>query len=186
MSCRRLERYMVGMSAHLGTIPRARILAFAILGVSVGAIAMAFIAQYVFGLEPCVLCLYQRVPFAIAAALAALALLSSARGPMSQWLTTACGVVFLAGSALAFYHVGVEQHWWRSVAACGGELSTGVSVKDLAAQLAASPRKPCDEVDWRLFGLSLAGYNVLVSFALGVGTIVCARYLGRPVSRKES
>jgi len=170
---------MVGMIANLRTIPRVRLVALAIVAVSVGAIAMAFVAQYAFGLEPCILCLYQRVPFALAAVLAAVALLPFTRGQVSLWLTTACGIVFLAGSALAFYHVGVEEHWWASVAACGGAPSTGLSVEDLADQLANGPQKPCDEVNWRLFGLSLAGYNVLISFALGVVTIACARSLGR-------
>lgn len=170
---------MVGMIALLGTIPKVRLFALAVLTVSLGAIAMAFIAQYAFDLEPCILCLYQRVPFAVAAVLAALALLPFARGQVSLWLTTACGIVFLAGSALAFYHVGVEEHWWASVAACGGAPSTGLSVEDLADQLASGPQKPCDEVNWRLFGLSLAGYNVMISFALGVVTIACARSLGR-------
>ena len=128
---------MVGMSTRLGTASRIPLLPLAILGASVGAIVMAFTAQYVFGLEPCILCLYQRVPFAITAVLAALALLPFARGRSRRWLMAACGVVFLAGSALAFYHVGVEQHWWSSVTACGGAPSTGMSVKDLTAQLSA-------------------------------------------------
>ena len=62
---------------------------------------------------------------------------------------------------MAFYHVGVEQHWWGSFAACGGELATDLTLEDLKAQLGGGniPRKPCDRIDWELFGLSLAGYN---------------------------
>ncbi len=170
---------MVGMSTRLGTVSRIPLLPLAILGASVGSIAMAFTAQYVFGLEPCILCLYQRVPFAITAVLAALALLPFARGRSRRWLTAACGVVFLAGSALAFYHVGVEQHWWSSVTACGGAPSTGMSVKDLTAQLSAGAQPSCDEVGWRLFGVSLAGYNALVSLVLGVAALAGARLMGR-------
>jgi disulfide bond formation protein DsbB len=115
--------------------------------------------------------------------LAALALLLSARGQSRQWLVIACGWVFLAGSALAFYHVGVEQHWWGSVAACGGELSSGVDVTDLAAQLSGPQRRPCDQVDWRLFGLSMAGYNSVVSLGLGVAAIAGGWYLGKETER---
>jgi len=174
---------MIDMSVSLGSPAVERALPLAILVVSMGAMASAFIAQYVFGLEPCVLCLYQRVPYAITGTLAALALLLSARGQPREWLVTACGFVFLAGSALAFYHVGVEQHWWGSVAACGGELSAGINVSDLAAQLSSAPRKPCDQVDWRLFGLSMAGYNSLVSLGLGVAAIAGGWYLGKERKR---
>lgn len=167
------------MLANLGSHSSSRLPPLAILVVSIVAIAVAYIAQYLFGLQPCILCLYQRVPFAIAAVLATLALLPFAQGRISQWLTTGCGAVFLAGSVLAFYHVGVEQHWWGSVAACGGELSSGMSVQDLSAQLANSPPKPCDEVDWRLFGISLAGYNALFSMVMGVATVIWARSVGR-------
>ena len=174
---------MDGMSVSLGTHVGGRALPVAILIVSMGAIAGAFTAQYVFGLEPCVLCLYQRVPYAITGALAALAIFLSARGQAPPWLVIACGVVFLAGSALAFYHVGVEQHWWGSVAACGGELSSGVSVTDLTAQLATEQRRPCDQVDWTLFGVSMAGYNSAVSLGLGVATIAGGWYLGKERQR---
>ncbi len=174
---------MVDMSVSLGTLAGARALPVAILVVSMGAIASAFTAQYVFGLEPCVLCLYQRVPYAITGALAALAIFLSARGQASRWLVIACGAVFMAGSALAFYHVGVEQHWWGSVAACGGELSSGVNVKDLTSQLASQPRRPCDQVDWTLFGLSMAGYNSLASLGLGVAAIAGGWRLGKERER---
>lgn len=174
---------MFGMSVLLGSHACARALPLAILGVSLGALASAFTAQYVFDLEPCVLCLYQRVPYAVTGALAALAIFLSARGQARQWLVIACGLVFLAGSALAFYHVGVEQHWWESVAACGGELSSGVDVTNLAAQLSSAPRKPCDQVDWRLFGLSMAGYNSLMSLGLGVAAIAGGWYFGKERER---
>ena len=87
-------------------------------------------------------------------------------------------LVFAVGVALAFYHVGVEEHWWASVAACGGELSSGAEVGDLR-ELSAADLKPCDRVDWRLFGLSLAGYNVVASAILaGIG-IAGARILSK-------
>ena len=60
---------------------------------------------------------------------------------------------------MAFFHVGVQQHWWSSVAGCGGVPVSGMSVEDLSATALAHPPKPCDVVDWRLFGLSLAGWN---------------------------
>lgn len=151
----------------------------AILAVSVGSLAMAFAAQYLFGLDPCILCLYQRIPYAVTVVLAAAALAAPTRGRLRPGLVALCAGVFFAGAALAFYHVGVEQHWWGSFAACGGELATDLTLEDLKAQLGGGniPRKPCDRVDWELFGLSLAGYNGIASLALGVASLVGARLI---------
>lgn len=167
------------MSAPLGKHGFGRIVPRAILGASLGAIASALIAEHLFDLEPCVLCLYQRIPYAVTGVLAALAIFLSARGYSPKGLIIACGFVFLAGSALAFFHVGVQQHWWGSVTVCGGELASGADVTDLAAQLDSAPRKPCDEVDWRLFGLSMAGYNTLLSLAMSLAAVTGGWYLGK-------
>jgi len=153
----------------------------AILAVSVGSLAMAFAAQYLFGLDPCILCLYQRIPYAVTVVLAAAALVAPPRGRLRPGLVALCAGVFFTGSALAFYHVGVEQHWWGSFAACGGELTTDLSLDDLKAQLTEGfiPSKPCDRVDWELFGLSLAGYNGIASLALGVACLAGAHLVRR-------
>jgi disulfide bond formation protein DsbB len=156
-----------------------RRLLLAILVISLGALAAAFAGQYLFGLEPCVLCLYQRVPWAAAGLIAALALVGWA-GRFRLSAIALCAAVFAAGGALAFYHVGVEQHWWGSVAGCAGEAATDLTLDDLRpAALATGGLKPCDRVDWRLFGLSLAGYNVLMSALLSIGCLVSLALIGR-------
>lgn len=149
-----------------------------ILAASVGALAMAYAAEYAFGLEPCVLCLYQRIPYALAGVLGLGALLLPA-GPSGNrarsWVVMGAGFVFLAGAGIAFYHVGVEQHWWVSAASCGGGGGPGgegpKTVAELQRMLSQKPPKACDEVDWTLFGLSMATYNVAVSLALAWGSI---------------
>ncbi|MCW5698545.1 MAG: disulfide bond formation protein B [Rhodospirillales bacterium] len=151
----------------------------ALLASAVGALASAFVGEYVFGLEPCVLCLYERVPYGIVAVLAGLAILVRARDGSQAWLVAGCGLVFLAGAALAFYHVGVEQHWWAGFSGCSGTLPQNLTIEDFRASLAEAPRKSCDDVDWRLFGISLAGYNVLVSVALATISFLGARLLFR-------
>lgn len=143
---------------------------------SLGSLAFAFAGEHLFGLEPCILCLYERVPYALAAALAGAALLLPVSRVWKARLMAMAAAVFIAGAGLAFYHVGVEQHWWRSVAACGGTLATDMG--DLR-NLTAADLKPCDRVDLRLFGLSLAGYNVLVSLALAGISLVGMRLLTR-------
>lgn len=159
------------------TIDSRRLL-LAILVISLGTLTAAFAGQYLFGLEPCVLCLYQRVPWAAAAVIAALALGGSLGRRLSLPIGL-CGVIFAVGGAIAFYHVGVEQHWWGSVAACGGEAVTDLTLDDLHPEALATSLRPCDRVDWRLFGLSLAGYNVIASALLSVGCVVGLTLIGR-------
>ena len=97
------------------------------------------------------------------------------------WIVGLCAAVFLAGAALAFYHVGVQQHWWGSFAACGAQLATNLTLEDLKAEPSggAPAVKPCDRVDWTLFGLSLAGYNAIFSLVLGVACVAGVRLLRR-------
>jgi len=133
--------------------------------IGVGALVTAYTAEYAFGLEPCILCLLQRIPYALIALIGWVGL----KRPHWMWagnLTAIAGFVFLAGAGLASYHVGVEQHWWRSATGCGGEVGKPVSATDLTAMLQSKPPKACDEVDWTLFGVSMASYNAFFSLVL--------------------
>ncbi len=156
-----------------------RLVPLLILAASLGALAIAYVAQYAFGLEPCVLCLYQRGPYAVAAALAVLVVvwpLESRRDALAIGL---CGLAFLIGAGLAVYHVGVEQHWWVSAAACGAAPAVDISPDEMRAQLLSPPAKPCDAVDWTFLGLSMAAYNAVASLALAAGSLAGARLLLR-------
>jgi disulfide bond formation protein DsbB len=164
------------LSAVNRTIP------FAIVLVCLGAVAFAYIGQYGFGLEPCVLCLYERIPYALAAGVALLTAVLPLTNSARALLVGLCGVIFLGGAGLAFYHVGVEEHWWAAITGCGGQPDMDFTVEDLQASLQRpSALKPCDEVDWRLFGISLAGYNVILSMVLAIGSFMGAGFL-----RKEA
>jgi disulfide bond formation protein DsbB len=145
---------------------------------SVASLATAFAGEYLFGLEPCILCLYERVPYGLAAVLAVCALVVPGTSGWRFGLLALAAAVFFAGAALALYHVGVEERWWRSVAACGGELATGLASEDLRT-IGPGDLKPCDRVDWRLFGLSLAGYNVVASVLLAGLSLAGAGVLRR-------
>ncbi len=165
------------MNDAFSALARPRLVLLAIVLASLAVLTAAFTAQYLFGLEPCVLCLYQRVPYGATAVLAVGGVSFAGEGRMAGMIVGLCGVVFLTGAGLAFYHVGVEQHWWGSIAACGGAAPGDMTVEQLRAGLAAQPPKPCDQVDWTLFGVSLAGYNVLLSLALAAFSLAGARIL---------
>ncbi len=170
-------RYTGAMTAPSRGVDWPRLIPMAILAASVGALAVAYIAEVVFGLEPCILCLYQRVPYAATGILAILALGLPPRSGVRAASVALCGAVFVAGAGVAVYHVGVEQHWWAGTAACGSALPAEMTVEVLRAQLAAGPSKPCDQVDWTLFGISFAGYNLMASLALAAFSLAGARRL---------
>ncbi len=134
---------------------------------SLSALAAAFISQYVFELQPCALCIYQRWPFAIAAVICIAALLPALRA-MAPWILLLTAAVLAVNAGIATYHVGVEEHWWTGSEACVGTGGTAQTLAELRAQVMAAPIIRCDEVAFSLFGVSMAGYNVLFSIALAV------------------
>lgn len=121
-------------------------------------IAAVYVAQYGFGLAPCEMCWWQRYPHfaAIILALGALSLMGKPAGDLLvQLAALAIGVSGLIGA----FHAGVEYHWWQGITTCS---SSQLGNDPLAAILAA-PVVRCDAPAWTLLGVSLAGYNFLVS-----------------------
>ena len=145
----------------------------ALLLIAVTALGSAYTAEFAYSLEPCVLCIYQRIPFAVIGFLGVLAYLFKSRRTIMV-LTALAGIVLLIGAGLAFYHVGVEKHWWASVTSCGGGPDQALSMKQFQALLQQEPEKACDEVDWALFGISMATYNAAFSGVLGLGGLWAA------------
>jgi len=131
--------------------------------VGITALAVAYYAEIIHSVEPCILCIYQRVPFAL---VIAFGLVGMFRPAFLHWMLVLAGVAFLTGSGIATYHVGVEQHWWES--ACGGDLAGQMSTTNLMQQLSMKPVKSCDELEWALFEISMATYNVFYSLALSI------------------
>ena len=142
---------------------------------SAGSLLAAFFFQYVVGLQPCILCIWQRWPYAVVIALTILALTVASRAPKLQAaLLALCGVALLFGGGVAVFHVGVEQHWWTGTPGCG-VTATANSIEALRAQIMAAPVVRCDQVAWSLFGISMAGYNILISLALAAVAFLSAR-----------
>jgi len=136
----------------------------------VAALLTAYIAEYVFGYRPCKLCLWQRVPYFAAAALALVSLAAS--GEQTRRLALgACAVAFIVGGSIALHHVGVERHWWGNVTSCGGELPISMSTSDFLAALSAPPDPACDAPIWIIFGFSAAIWNTLLNVVLAALTI---------------
>ena len=134
-------------------------------------IATAYAFEYLANLQPCVLCLYQRIPYAIAIGLMLLVAILRKHTQLNLILFIATSVVFAIGSAIAIFHVGVEQQLWQGTPGCGNFINAD-SVEALRKQLLAQPIVRCDEVTWSLFGISMAGYNFLISSSLLLYSLV--------------
>ena len=117
--------------------------------------------QYLGGLAPCPLCIWQRWPH-LAAALAGPAALALA-GAMVPLLGAAA---MLIGAGIGLYHSGVEQGWWEGPATCAAPDVAGLSPEELLARIMEAPVVRCDEIPWELLGLSMASWNALASLAL--------------------
>ena len=133
-------------------------------------------SQYIGGLEPCVLCVYQRVPYAVTISFAIIGFVMSGSPRVVGTVHGMAAMAFLIGAGIAAYHVGVEHHWWAGTTECtGAAAGSAQSVDELRAQIMSAPAVRCDEVAWSLFGISLAGYNFLVSLVLAAFAALAAR-----------
>lgn len=134
------------------------------LGPTLGSLALlggAFAFQYLGGLAPCHLCLLQRWPHGAAIALGVLVLLWPWRG-----LALLAGLAVLASAGIAAYHVGVEQHWWAGPTSCTAAIPAGGDAGALLDQILATPTVLCDSIAWSWLGISMAGWNAILSLVL--------------------
>jgi disulfide bond formation protein DsbB len=148
--------------------------AIVIAVVGAATILGAWFFQYGLGLKPCPLCLEQRYPYYFAIPLAALILLGVSAGASRKVLLAALFVIaagMLWNAGLAGYHAGIEWKWWPGPQDCSGPIDSLGSANDLLRQLESINVVRCDEAAWRFLGLSLAGYNVLISLALAAVAI---------------
>jgi disulfide bond formation protein DsbB len=155
--------------------------ALLVMAASLGAIGFAFIMQYGFNIQPCELCLIQRVPFGIAAALAATACIGRPYGTRARVLLGFCAAAFLINTGVAIFHTGVEQHWWEGTKGCHFAPLHGTSPESWREQIMNMAVGHCDEISWTFLGLSMTNWNIPFSFALAVFAFVAALCQGRKV-----
>ena len=156
----------------MNAVRRAAWLALIAPAVLVGG---ALVGQYAFGLFPCEMCLWQRWPHYAAIALALVALLvpSTARA-----LVALGGLAIFASGLIGGFHAGVEYGWWEGVTSCA---TTGAGPVDLDSIMNA-PVVRCDVAPWDLFGVSLAGFNFLLSVTAAIAIFAL---LHRAANRME-
>lgn len=128
----------------------------------------AYYFQYVVGLAPCDMCLWQRWPHMVAIAAGLLALAAFAWPRLGLALLLVAIGALLVTSAIGVFHVGVENHWWPGPQACSGTIPRGLSPEELKKYLFSARMVRCDEAAWTLWGISMAGWNAILSGALAL------------------
>lgn len=138
------------------------------LAAAITALGTALIAQFVFDLPPCELCVWQRWPYVAAGLLALIAIVTGRTGRLMALLVALC---FATTTSIAIWHVGVEEGLWQGLATCSGA-ATPDSLDALRAQVLGTQPARCDDVPWSMFGISIAGYNVLYAGAATLAMLI--------------
>jgi disulfide bond formation protein DsbB len=161
-------RAMVAQAVALMDKNPAAAAALVVAAGGAATILGAFYFQYGLGIVPCPLCLEQRWFYYVAIPLALVVAAAAGYGAPRRLVLgglTALALVLVGGAALAVFHSGVEWHWWEGPQDCSGPLNP-LGTRSLLEQLQTINVVRCDEAPWRFLGLSLAGWNVLISLSL--------------------
>lgn len=143
--------------------PTRNQLVFVSAAASLGILLAGYWFQFVVGLAPCELCLLQRIPHMVASLVGMGALVAGGR-----MLPLAGAVTMAISAGLGAYHTGVERKWWPGPSSCSGDVAgfRGLTPEQMLDPSLVQPIVLCDQVQWTLFGLSMASYNAMMSLAL--------------------
>ena len=143
-------------------LKQARLLA---LLIPAGLLGGALFSQYVGGLYPCEMCYWQRWPHGIAVLLALIALISPLQERRTRLIVLFAALLVAISGAIGVYHAGVELGYWEGITRCTTNGAT--TLEDILSV----PLVRCDQVQWSLLGVSMAGWNAIISL-LGAAAIV--------------
>lgn len=126
----------------------------------------ALLFQHVGGLYPCEMCIWQRWPHAAALGLG----LAAWTLRSNRAVVALAALAVLVSAAIGVFHAGVELKWWEGVTACSAALAGG-SQADIMASILNTPLVRCDAVAWSWLGISMAGWNAILSTGIGGGAL---------------
>ena len=135
---------------------------------SIALLGGAYYFQYVEGLAPCDMCLWQRYPHMVAIlfGLITVPLLVEPRVALVFALLAILALFATAG--IGVYHAGVEQHWWQGPQSCTGRVPAGLTQEELKQYLLNARMVRCDEIPWKMWKISMAGWNAILSGGLAI------------------
>jgi len=154
------------LSEGAARLKQARLLA---LLVPFGLLGGALFSQYVGGLYPCEMCYWQRWPHAAAILLAIGAYWSASNLARSRMLVMLAALAVAASGAIGVFHAGVEIGWWEGITQCTATGAT--SLQDIMNV----PLVRCDQVQWEFLGISMAGWNAIISLTGAAAIVALAR-----------
>ena len=163
-----------GPPGGLGRAEAGRLIA---LLLPIGLLGGALGSQYIGGLYPCEMCWWQRYPHAVAIVIAALAFTAPAASSRSRTLTILAAVAVAVSGAIGFYHAGVELGIFEGFTTCTST-AKAATTEELLKQIMKVPLIRCDQVQWSFLGISLAGWNAILSLS-GAAAIVWLALSGR-------
>ncbi|MDI1296984.1 MAG: disulfide bond formation protein B [bacterium] len=140
----------------------------------------AYASQYWGGLHPCEMCWWQRYPHMVAIPVAVAAYLTKGMPGVSATFTALAALAIGTSGGIGLFHAGVEYGWWQGLTACS-TTPTGGSTADILNQIMATPITRCDVAPWSLLGISLAGYNGLLSVGAMVAILGLLTRKGRTI-----
>jgi disulfide bond formation protein DsbB len=150
-------------------LKQARLLALLVPG---GLLGGALLSQYVGGLYPCEMCYWQRWPHGAAILLALGAIFSPLSAPRTRPLILLAALAIAVSGAIGIFHAGVELGWWEGITQCTANGAT--SLQDILN----TPLIRCDQVQWSFLGISMAGWNAIIS--LGAAALIAMLAGRRP------
>lgn len=154
-----------------------------ITAISFFSLLAALGSEVFLGLEPCILCVYQRIPYLAVILFGFIGLALKKHAPAPQIMIGLSGLAFALNSVIAFYHTGVEQKWWQSAVEGCAVPNFGNEPQSILENILSAPTANCAEIPWEdpLIGLSMANYNIILCFGL---FCVCAVSVLRSFKRR--
>ena len=130
------------------------------------ALISAYFIEYILGHQPCNLCLYERIPYFLAILIV---LINYKYNKLEKYLILSVAIIFLIATILSLYHLGIEQGFIQESLLCDLEKGANIVDKDEILKQLQQKSISCKDVTFKIFGLSLTNYNIIISLLLTIG-----------------
>ena len=130
------------------------------------ALISAYFIEYILGHQPCNLCVYERIPYFLAILIV---LINYKYNKLEKYLILSLAIIFLIATILSLYHLGIEQGFIQESLLCDLEKGANILDKDEILKQLQQKSISCKDVTFKIFGLSLTNYNIIISLLLTIG-----------------
>jgi len=137
---------------------------FSLTAVSFITLISVWILEHFYSLTPCELCVYQRIPYLLIFFISGITAIGSRNQIARRLICAISSILFLATASIGFYHLGAENSWWLT--ACSTGSGQTFSLDSVQSAISGNYQPACNEIQMKVFGISLAGYNVILGLTL--------------------